>query len=148
MPLLRAGLMSAGVRTPYFAGMLNTGDFKDIVLDSSSNTYALNPFFSTGFTKFNSSRGTFNMFRNIYTSNGTTTPTWTGIAVDSSQNTYLIGNTFVSSPSQVKGFFQANNSSGATTATKEILSPYTGFPVMASGESTVDSSEYCFSLTF
>lgn len=141
MPLLRAGLMSAGVRTPYFAGILGVGSFADLALDSSSNIYAVNSFFANGFTKFNSSRGTFDSYRNIFMSSGSTQPTWTGITADASQNTYLIGNAFVTSPSsQTKGIFQANNSSGATTATKEILGARTSLPLVNTGKATIDST--------
>lgn len=141
MPLLRAGLMSSGVRSPYYAAIADTGNVADVSLDSSSNIYTLNSFFSNGYNKYNSSRGTFNSYRNIYLSTGSTSPSWTGLAVDSSQNTYLTGNAFVTSPSsQVKSILQINNSSGVTVATKEVLSPATGFPSCSSGKATIDST--------
>jgi hypothetical protein len=141
MPLIRAGFMSAGVYTPHYALISNFSNYIDVCVGSDSNIYTANPSSFNGFTKFNGVRGTFNSYRNIVTNVTSNSPTYTGIGIDSSLNTYMISNYIFTSPAPttIKGFLQINNSSGATTATKEILSA-TANPFTESGRLTVDSS--------
>lgn len=141
MPLIRAGFMSAGVYSPHYALISNSSPYVDVCVGSDSNIYTANPTSTNGLTVFNGIRGTFNSYRNIVTNASSSSPSYTGIGIDSSLNTYMISNYSFSTPAPftIKGFLQINNSSGATIATKEILSA-TAVPYTDSGKLTVDSS--------
>ena len=117
----------------WYAGLRNNSVINDIpysmAVDSNGNVYvvgrgAYTSSQSRGFlAKFNSS-GTLQYQRSLYINASNTSQEFAGVAIDSSDNVYVVGTYYRSAISNVNGLIAKYNSSGTLQFQKDITSPY------------------------